>query len=79
MNDKKRQILADKCTRIRDMIIDSQLTTGEQLKKIVKKELNKKELEELATQFLLKESLDIMLEKLQDKKEMTLQDLDMYA
>ena len=80
MSEKKRKKLAEKCEKIRDDIIDHDLTDEIRLKKRMRKVLNKSEVEELAMQFLLRETLQCMIDDLQpQEKEMTEQDMNMYG
>jgi hypothetical protein len=79
MNDKKRRELALKCERIRDEIIDNNIDDDTLLKKKIKKELNKKEIEELAMQFILQEALQSLIDKMSGEEEMSEQDKLMYG
>ena len=79
MNEKEIKKLAEKCQEIRNKIIDNEFKEPIKLKKYVKKQLNKTEIEELAVQFILKEALEVMLREMNEAKSMSEKDLNMYA
>jgi len=68
MEEEKLIELSRKCTDIRDKILDNEFTEEVDIKKEVRKLLNKKEMEELAVQFIIKEALTLALEEREERK-----------
>ena len=67
MDEEEANKLSEKCTKLRDELLDEKFINDKELLKRIKKEFSKKELEEMAVQFIMKEALQILLEEKQDK------------
>jgi hypothetical protein len=75
LNESQMDELVKKCTKIRDKIIKEQIVDEKKILKLIKKKMNINELEELAMQFIIRETLNYVAEV---SKEKDLYD-DMYV
>ena len=67
MDEKEANELSKKCAELRDELLDEKFKDDKQLKKEIKKTFNKKEIEEIAVQFIMKEALQVLIEENKEK------------
>ena len=79
LSNKKRKELEKKCETLRDMVLDHDLHEESLLKKEIRKRLDKKEIEELAMQFILREATAVILDELKQNQDINEEDLISYG
>lgn len=69
MREKEIERLIKKTTKIRDDLLKEKLRNYDDILKKLKKLMSKKEIEQLAVQFIVKETLSYLLENQKDEEQ----------